>query len=100
MYTLDLRPWSGCTDILKTKQGGKVLKPLSGVAKDALQDLEVEDILKDDGLDTILNSLDEAFNPFLGQTMPKAFEKAVYQGKREKGEMLHAYTVAETGKVQ
>ena len=94
VWKKDLRLWIGSTDIPENKRGAKVMKAVSGVAKDALEDLDIEEILKPGGVEVIVNILDKAFAPYLEQTMPRAFERAVYNGHREKSQSLLTYTVA------
>ena len=93
-YKKDLRIWSGTTDIPGRKQAGRVLRKLSGDARLACEDLTEDEILDDDGVSLILEKLDEYFGPYLEQTMPRAFEQAVYGGLRTRGQTLLAYTAA------
>ena len=90
----ELKSWTMTTDIPNKKWGAKVSRRLEGSAKEAIADMEIDTITSGEGLQKILEVLDEAFAPYLEQTMPRAFEKAVYTSAREKGQSMLDYTLA------
>ena len=67
---------------------------LTGTAKDAIADIEPCDIIGEEGLTNMTKVLFNAFAPYLGQTMPRAFEKAARAGFREKGQSMPGYSLA------
>ena len=75
----------------KQKQGAKVLRALSGVAKLATEDLDFEQIACEDGMKNVLNRLREFFLPHLEVSLPRAFESAVYGAPRSGKETFVEY---------
>lgn len=90
-YEKALRLWPFETDVPVQKQGAKVLKALSGVAKLAVDGLEFEQITSTDGVRNILQHLREQFLPHLEVSMPRAFEAAVYGQVRQSKESFLEY---------
>lgn len=91
-FERDLKLWRHDTDVPVKKHGVKVLRMLSGTAKAVCNELSVEQITSEQGVEHIVAKLKEHFQPHLEQTMPKAFEKAVYgdprRGKESIGEFI------------
>ena len=90
-YEKSLRLWQFETDVPVKKQGAKVLRSLSGVAKLAVDGLEFEQITSEDGVRNILQHLREQFLPHLEVSMPRAFEAAVYGQVRQSKESFLEY---------
>ena len=74
----ELTLWKHDTDVPKAKHGTKVYRQLSGAAKSAVDEVPVEEIGKETGLDKIIAKLKEHFEPYLETAVPKASEKAIY----------------------
>jgi len=68
--------WLGSSDVPAWRQGAKMVRNLSGTAKEAVEDLTAEEILSRDGANMILSKLESFFAPYLEQMMPRAFERA------------------------
>ena len=83
-YEKEVRLWEYETDIPEKKRGIKLLRGLSGVAKTAVEDLEVGEIANEQGVKNILTRLRDYFLPHLEVSLPRAFEMAVY-GKQRQG---------------
>ena len=98
IFREDLKIWVGSADIAKNRQGGKVLRRLTDDARLAMEDLTEEQILSESGVDLIIATLGEYYAPYLKQTMPRAFEAAVYQRTRDKSQSLLSYTATMTPK--
>ena len=94
-YVRDIQLWRSATDIEARKQGAKVLRALSGFARASLDDMAIEKITSDQGVDNILAALTEIFEPHLEQAMPRAFERAVCRALRGRDEGLLQYIVAQ-----
>lgn len=91
-FERDLKLWRFDTEIPEKKHGVKLLRVLTGSARAARNELKVEEITTDKGLDNILAKLKEHYQPLyqphLETTMPKAFEKAVRGDSRRGKESL------------
>ena len=84
VFLRDLEIWQHETDVPVKKHGAKLLRVLSGSAKAVVNELEVSNILCEKGVENIVSCLKEYYQPHLEQTLPRAFEKAVY-GEARKG---------------
>lgn len=82
-YLRDLRIWRHETDAPSRKHGAKMLRGLTGPAKDVCEEIEIDQLLSEQGADLIIAKLKEYFQPHLETSMPKAFEKAVYGEPRK-----------------
>ncbi|CAE8581799.1 unnamed protein product [Polarella glacialis] len=83
--------WSNDTDFPEKSWGTKLLRELKGDAKEAIDSLEVDDIVGPAGHLNILAKLDETFKPHMEQTMPRAFETAIYGKYRTREESFLKY---------
>lgn len=92
-FVRDLKLWRRDTDAPERKHGVKVLRQLTGQAKAICNELSVEEITSENGLDLILNKLREHYSPHLETTMPKAFEKAVYGEPRKPKENICDFVI-------
>lgn len=90
-FCKDMRLWEGSTDIEPSRRGAKLLRRLTGVARAAVDDVEVEDILAPEGVKTIMTKLIDTFSLHLDQTFPRALEKAIYQEARRRDEGFIEY---------
>ena len=83
--------WSNDTDFPEKSWGTKLLRELKGDAKEAIDSLEVDDIIGPAGHRNIIAKLDETFKPHMEQTMPRAFESAIYGKYRTREESYLKY---------
>ncbi|CAE8627158.1 unnamed protein product, partial [Polarella glacialis] len=83
--------WSSETDFPEKSWGTKLLRELKGDAKEAIDSLEVDDIVGPAGHLNILAKLDETFKPHMEKTMPRAFETAIYGKYRTREESFLKY---------
>ncbi|CAE8633673.1 unnamed protein product, partial [Polarella glacialis] len=83
--------WSNDTDFPEKSWETKLLRELKGDAKEAIDSLEVDDIVGPAGHLNILAKLDETFKPHMEQTMPRAFETAIYGKYRTREESFLKY---------
>ena len=90
-YEKDVRLWQYETEVAKEKQGAKLLRALSGVARLATEDLEFEAIACEAGAKNVLARLREFFTPHLELSLPRAFETAVYGTTRSSRETFVEY---------
>ena len=74
--------------MIPTKQGTKLFCNLSGSARDAVDELPVETIISERGVEAILEKLKEHYQPYLETAMPKGFERAIYGEARKGKEQL------------
>ena len=88
----DLKLWEAETDIPTKKHDLKIFRKLSGKAKDAVDDMDEDSIMGEDGKKNILNKLKEALQPHLDTSMPQAFEDAIYGEYRSKKTSMQEYT--------
>lgn len=90
-FEKSLKLWQYETDVPVRKQGAKLLRALTGVARMAVDDLEFEQVAADDGVKNILQKLREYFTPHLEVSLPRAFETAVYGQARQTKETYAEY---------
>ncbi|CAJ1429454.1 unnamed protein product [Effrenium voratum] len=89
----ELTLWKHDTDVPKVKHGTKVYRQLSGAAKSAVDEIQVDEIVKETGLDKIIAKLKEHFEPYLETAVPKAFEKAIYGEPRRAKEAFGEFVI-------
>ena len=91
-FLRELKIWRHETDVTVRKHGAKLLRVLQGSAKAVVGELDVDVILSEQGVDEMVKLLTEHYQPHLEQTMPRAFERAVYgeprKGKESFGEYI------------
>ena len=90
-YEKSVRLWQFETDVPAKKQGAKLMRALSGIARMAVEEMEFEDIATENGAKNLLTRLREFFNPHLEVSMPRAFEAAVYGQARQSKETFVEY---------
>ena len=83
--------WQFEMDVPRHKQGVKLLRALKGAAKQAVDDMEYEEVACEDGLRNVLNKLQDFFMPHLEVSLPRAFEDAVYGQSRGAKESFAEY---------
>eukprot|EP00435_Cladocopium_sp_Y103_P031408 s420_g7.t4 len=92
-YLRDLALWRWETDVPRLKHAVKVLRQLSGSARSAADEVSVEQLQSEGGVDLIITKLKEHFQPHLEAAMPKAFERAVYGEARKAKENMQDYII-------
>ena len=92
-YLRDLELWRWETDVPKLKHALKMLRQLSGSARAAADEVPVEEVRTESGVEAIVRKLKEHFQPHLESAMPKAFEKAVYGDARRSKESMQDYII-------
>ena len=60
-YKKEVEVWAMLTNLPKKKQGPALWMSLSGKAKEAIQDMDIDEIKADDGLHTMMAKLDSLF---------------------------------------
>ena len=73
-----VRLWQWETDIPEKKQGAKLLRALSGTAKLAVEDMELDEAATTEGVKNIMAGLRDFYKPHLEIALPRAFKTAVY----------------------
>lgn len=73
-YLRDLAQWRWETDIPKLKHAVKVIRQLSGSARAAADEVSIEQLQSEDGIELVIKKLKEHFQLHLEAAMPKAFE--------------------------
>ena len=91
-WTRDLKIWKMFTDLPAAKQGPAVYLSLTGKAKDAVADVPVEDIGKDDGVNQLVAKLDEVYLKDKNTLAYLAF-KAFYNFRRTAGMSIPTFVV-------
>ena len=92
-FLRELRLWQHETDIPVKKHGAKLVRQLSGAAKAAADEVPVEEVVSEQGVEHVLKKLREHYQPHLETSMPKAFEKAVYGESRRAREPFGEYII-------
>ena len=92
-YVKELKLWQWETDVPKLKHAVKILRRLSGAARAAVEEIDVEKLKTESGVDAILQRLQEHFSPHTEAAMPKAFERAVYGEARKSKEGLQEFVI-------
>ncbi|CAK9057083.1 unnamed protein product [Durusdinium trenchii] len=83
--------WLFETEVPETKRGVKLLRQLTGVAATAVDDMEVSEIVHEQGVKNIMQKLREYFTPHLEVSLPRAFETAVYGTPKQTKETFAEY---------
>ena len=60
-YKKEVEVWSSLTTLGQEKQGPALWMALKGKAKDAVKEMEISDIKKEDGLTVMMKKLDDVF---------------------------------------
>ena len=93
VFLRDLALWEWETDVPKVKHAVKLLRQLSGPAKAAANEVDLEVIKSEGGLKAIVAKLEEHFRPHLEAAMPKAFERAIYGDPRKARESIQEFII-------
>eukprot|EP00435_Cladocopium_sp_Y103_P050345 s671_g15.t1 len=78
--------WEYVTDIPKAKRGIKLLQSLSGTARIAVEEMEIDELAGEDGVRNVMRKLEDFYMPHLEVSLPRAFESAVYGSPRSSKE--------------
>lgn len=92
-FVREVKIWQHETDVPKKKHGAKLLRVLGGPAKALCEEIELEELLSEKGLDAIMSKLKEYYQPHLESSLPRAFEKAVYGEPRKNKEGFNEYVL-------
>ena len=87
-YVRDVELWQWESDIPRNKHAVKLLRNLAGSARAAADEVPLDKIKSEAGVEAILEKLREHYQPHLDSTMPKAFERAVYGDSRRGKESM------------
>ncbi len=90
-YEKNIRLWQFESEIPARKQGVKMMRSLSGLARLAVDDMEFDEIACESGAKNVLAKLREYFLPHLEVSLPRAFEAAVYGNARSVKESFAEY---------
>ena len=86
-----MKIWRHETDVPARKHGAKILRCLTGAAEAVCDEIDVDQLLTEQGADLIISKLKEYYQPHLETSMPKAFEKAVYGEARKNKESFSEF---------
>ena len=93
VYEKNVKLWQFETELDTKKQGVRLLRGLTGVARAAADSLEFEQIADEKGVQNILQVLKGHFAPHLEVSLPRAFERAVYGPPRSHKEDIQEYLI-------
>ena len=93
IYQKNVRLWLFESEADEKKQGVKLLRGLTGVARAAADSLEFEDIACEKGVTNVLECLKKYFAPHLEVSLPRAFERAIYGNPRSHKESIQEYVI-------
>eukprot|EP00435_Cladocopium_sp_Y103_P064383 s1441_g26.t1 len=93
IYVKNVQLWQYETEVPEAKQGVRLLRGLSGVARAVCDGLEFEQIASEKGVKNILDRLKEHFSPHLEVSLPRAFERAIYGAPRGHKEDIQEYLI-------
>ena len=91
-FKKELQIWDSFTDLDKKKRGPAVYLSLEKKVKQAVSELKPADLAAEDGLEKILNKLDEVY---LADTNTRAYTafQNFYELKREEGESFEDFVI-------
>eukprot|EP00435_Cladocopium_sp_Y103_P059905 s740_g21.t1 len=92
-YEKNVMLWQFESDCEKKKQGVKLLRNLTGIARAVADSLSFEEIATENGVDNLLKTLKSHFEPHLELSLPRAFERAVYGPPRSSKESIQEYLI-------
>lgn len=93
MYEKNVMLWQFESECEKKKQGVKLLRNLSGIARAVADSLSFEEIASEKGAENLLATLKSHFEPHLELSLPRAFERAVYGPPRSNKETIQEYLI-------
>ncbi len=93
VFEKNVRLWEFETELDEKKRGVRLLRCLSGVARAAADSLDFDDLTTNKGVQNIMECLKEQFAPHLEQSLPRAFEKAIYGAPRSHKETMQEYII-------
>jgi hypothetical protein len=74
-WNKEIKVWQKLTDIIVSKQGPAILLSLEGKARDAILELDIDEIAADGGVKKIIDKLDSIFFKDKAQTAYDAYDK-------------------------
>ncbi len=92
-YLRELSLWQWETDVPAVKHAVKIMRQLSGSAKAAVEEIDIQVLKTEAGVKAIVKKLEEHFKPYVEAAMPKAFEKAVYGDPRRGKEGFQDFVI-------
>lgn len=93
VFEKNVKLWEFETELEEKKRGVRLLRCLSGVARAAADSLDFDDLTTSKGVQNIMECLKEQFAPHLEQSLPRAFEKAIYGAPRSHKETMQEYII-------
>ena len=93
VFEKNVRLWEFETELDEKKRGVRLLRCLSGVARAAADSLDFDQLTTSKGVQNIMECLKEQFAPHLEQSLPRAFEKAIYGAPRSHKETMQEYII-------
>ena len=93
VFEKNVRLWEFETELEEKKRGVRLLRCLTGVARAAADSLDFDDITAVKGVQNIMECLKEQFAPHLEQSLPRAFERAIYGAPRSHKETMQEYII-------
>lgn len=91
VFEKNVRYWQYESELDKKKQGVRLLRGLTGLARASVDSLEFDQVATEKGVENIMKRLQEEFAPHLEVSLPRAFEKAIYGQPRSHKETMQEY---------
>ena len=91
VFEKNVRYWQYESELDKKKQGVRLLRGLTGLARASVDSLEFDQVATEKGVENIMKRLKEEFAPHLEVSLPRAFEKAIYGQPRSHKETMQEY---------
>ena len=92
-YEKNVKLWLFESELEKKKQGVRLLRNLTGVARQVADTMEFDEVATEQGVDNLLKALKKHCQPHLEVSLPRAFERAVYGAPRGHRESMHEYII-------
>eukprot|EP00435_Cladocopium_sp_Y103_P070319 s238_g35.t1 len=93
VFQKNVRLWEFETELPENKRGVRLLRALTGIARQAADSLEFEKLTDVKGVAHIMACLEEQFKPHLELSLPRAFERAIYGQPRSHKEGIQEYII-------
>ena len=91
VFEKNVRYWQYESELDKKKQGVRLLRGLTGLARASVDSLEFDQVATEKGVENIMKRFKEEFAPHLEVSLPRAFEKAIYGQPRSHKETMQEY---------
>ena len=86
----DLRQWQATSSLQKNRQGGWLLRQLKGESRTAAEVVMDDALVQDDGIDLIVEELDQCWEVTQDQNKASKIEKTFFETqRRQNGNDLH-----------